>query len=119
MRLRSRLRTLLAAAWTLRAAMSARRQLAAGKMPPLDLPRVPGVPESAVWGVQAVLRPRLFTCLVRASVRQSWHAAHGQRRDLIIGVKAPGPDFEAHAWLDGDDPGPARDYHELMRRAAA
>ena len=88
-------------------------------MPPLDLPRVPQLPESAVWGVHAALRPRLFTCLVRASVRQSWHAAHGWHRDLIIGVTAPGPNFEAHAWLDGDDPSAAGAYHELTRRAAA
>jgi Transglutaminase-like superfamily len=119
MKPRQRLRSLLAAAWALRAATSARRQLSAGRMPPLDLPRVPPrVPDSAIWGVHAALRPRLFTCLVRASVRQAWHSAHGWQRDLIIGVKAPGPDFEAHAWLEGDDPGTAGAYHELTRRAA-
>lgn len=118
MRLRRRLRSVLAAAWALRAATSARRQLAAGRMPPLDLPRVPRLPDSAVWGVHAALRPRLFTCLVRASVRQAWHSAHGWQRDLVIGVTAPGPHFQAHAWLDGDDPGAAGTYHELARRAA-
>jgi hypothetical protein len=71
------------------------------------------------------------TCLVNAIVLQAWEAAHGQRRDLVIGTT--GPDgFHAHAWLDGDpivpasDPGldtslPAggvRTFSELVRRPA-
>ena len=119
MRVRERVESLRAAAWALRAALAARRQVAAGRMPPLELPRVPPLPERTVWAVAAVLRPRLFTCLVRASVRQAWHAAHGWERDLIIGVKAPDSDFAAHAWLDGDDPRAADGYLELIRRSAA
>jgi hypothetical protein len=73
---------------------------------------------------------------VNAIVLQTWEAAHGRRRDLVIGTT--GPDgFHAHAWLDGDpvipasDPGldtslPAesavdggvRTFSELVRRPA-
>lgn len=41
------------------------------------------------------------SCLVNSIVLQTWEAAHGCRRDLVIGIT--GPDgFSAHAWLDGD-----------------
>jgi transglutaminase superfamily protein len=119
MRVRSRLRAVRAASWALRAGWAARRQLGAGKMPPLDLPPVPRLPATAGWAVHAALRPRVFTCLVRAAVRQAWDAAHGWRRDLIIGVRTPGENFAAHAWLDGDDPRAGEGYHELLRRGAA
>ena len=119
MRTRPRLGSLRAGAWAVRAALSARREVRAGRMPPYALPPVPPVSESSVWMVQAVLPPPLFTCLVRASVRQAWHAAHGWRRDLIIGVKAPGEDFGAHAWLEGDHSHSVAGYHELTRRSAA
>lgn len=119
MTIRRRVGTLQAGAWALRAALAARREVRAGRMPPYALPPVPPVPESSVGMVQAVLAPRLFTCLVRASVRQAWHAAHGWRRDLIIGVRAPGEDFGAHAWLEGDHSHSVAGYHELTRRSAA
>ena len=51
--------------------------------------------------MNAVLRRRGDTCLVRAIVAQTWEAAHGRRRDVIIGVTAPG-EFRAHAWLDDE-----------------
>jgi hypothetical protein len=41
------------------------------------------------------------SCLVRSIVVQAWDAAHGHRRDLIIGVTGR-TEFRAHAWLDGD-----------------
>jgi len=48
-------------------------------------------------------------------VVQSWLAAHGDRRDVVIGVKpAPGV-FAAHAWIDGHEPGSATDYAEIHR----
>jgi hypothetical protein len=73
---------------------------------------------------------------VNAIVLQAWEAAHGQRRDLVIGTT--GPDgFHAHAWLDGDPVVPAsepgfdtsvlaesrveggvRSFSELLRRPA-
>lgn len=42
---------------------------------------------------------------------QAWEAAHGRRRDLVVGIT--GPDgFRAHAWLEGD-PVPSADAAEL------
>jgi len=66
----------------------------------------------------AVFVRRPYTCLVRAAVRQAWDAAHGRRRDLIIGVRSPGADFQAHAWLDGDPPCHEDGFTELLRRPA-
>jgi hypothetical protein len=51
--------------------------------------------------VRGALRRQRESCLVNAIVRQAWEAAHGQRRDLVIGTTAP-DDFRAHAWLEGD-----------------
>jgi hypothetical protein len=38
--------------------------------------------------------------LVNAIVLQAWEAAHGRRRDLVIGTTGP-EGFRAHAWLEG------------------
>jgi transglutaminase superfamily protein len=56
--------------------------------------------------VRAALRRSGASCLVSAIVLQAWEAAHGRRRDLIVGV-AWGEGFHAHAWLEGDRPPPA------------
>ena len=66
------------------------------------------------------------SCIVNAIVLQAWEAAHGRRRDLVIGVTGPDA-FSAHAWLDGD-PVPAADdasadgrpsaFTQLLRRPA-
>lgn len=112
------LATLRAALWTVRAAGSARRQLAAGKVVPDHLPEVPPVPASAERGVRAVLRRRRDTCLVRAVVRQAWYAANGSERELVIGVTRPGAGFRAHAWLEGDPPCHDEGFHDLLRRPA-
>jgi hypothetical protein len=109
-----RIAALRVALWALRAALVARRRLGGGAMPPFDLPPVPRVAPTAGRGVSFALRPRLFSCLVRAVVRQSWLAQHGVPRDLVIGVTAPG-DFQAHAWLEGDDTTEHRGYAELIR----
>ena len=53
----------------------------------------------------------------RALVLQTWYAAHGDRRDVVVGVTAPGPEFRAHAWLDGDEPCAGERFAELTRRA--
>lgn len=110
------LATLRAAWWTLRAARTARRELARGSLDGLVLPPVPALRHPARAGVGAVLRRRSDTCLVRATVRQAWDAAHGHPRDLIIGVTAPGEGFMAHAWLEGDPPCQGEGFHELVRR---
>jgi hypothetical protein len=69
--------------------------------------------------VAAVLRRRQATCLERSLVLQRWLAAHGDRRDLVIGVKAPGEEFGAHAWLEGEPPTDGiSEFTELLRRPA-
>jgi hypothetical protein len=78
---------------------------------------VPDVPATAEPGVYGVLSRREDKCLVRAHVRQQWHAAHGDRRDLIIGAKNQ-PHFHAHAWLEGDSPAAQQGFDELMRQPA-
>jgi Transglutaminase-like superfamily len=65
--------------------------------------------------VHAALRRRGDTCLVRSIVLQAWLGAHGDAPDLIIGVKAPGEEFGAHAWLEGEPPHGDGPFHELLR----
>jgi hypothetical protein len=109
-------RTLRAAWWALRAARSTRRQLRAGGVAALRVPRAPALPASAARGVGAVLRRRGERCLVTAAVWQEWRASHGEYQDLVIGVTAPGDRFGAHAWLD-DGGGGGAGFVELSRRA--
>ena len=110
------LATLRAAVWTARALRAARRQLGDGEDPRvLDLPAVPEVPPTAVRGLGAVLRRTRSSCLAQASVRQRWHAAHGDPRDLVIGVKPPADGFGAHAWLEGDPESRDGAFSELTR----
>jgi Transglutaminase-like superfamily len=103
----------------LRAASRARRRLRRERLDSVmrALPEVPNVPVSAERGMRAVLARRQDTCLVRAIVRQAWYAAHGEPREMVIGVTAPAPDFQAHAWLEGDPPPREEGFEELMRRA--
>jgi Transglutaminase-like superfamily len=116
---RADLSTLRAAWWALRSARRARKRLDRdGLEAAVTLPSTPPVPDEAGRGVYAVLRRREDTCLVRSMVLQRWHAAHGRRRDLIVGVTAPSQGFEAHAWLDGDPPCEEAGFQELLRRPA-
>ena len=46
-------------------------------------------------------------------VRQRWLVAHGQPREVAIGVTSPAAGFAAHAWLVGEED-PAG-FHELTR----
>ena len=108
-------RTLRAALWALRAERCVRRQLDVGGIESLQVPPSPPVPAGAARGVAAVLRRRKETCLVRSAIWQEWHAAHGSPRDLIIGVTAPGPDFSAHAWLDGEAHSGSDGFMEISR----
>jgi hypothetical protein len=77
----------------------------------------PTLPPRARRGVLAVLRRQQSTCLERALVLQRWDSAHGHDRDVIIAVKGPSVDFEAHAWLDGEPDGDVASFAELMRLA--
>jgi len=104
-----------AALWAARAVRRARRQLSRGGVDSLDLPPSPAVPPEAVRGVHMVINRLGATCLVDAAVRQRWHADHGQERALIIGVTAPARGFEAHAWLEGDDPQTHQGFSEIHR----
>lgn len=109
---------LRAAWWALRSARQTRRLLSTkGLDAALGPPPPPALPDEAARGARAALRRRGHTCLVRSIVMQSWDAAHGRPRDLIIGVTGS-DDFEAHAWLDGDT-GEEGDFNELLRRPVA
>ena len=106
----------LRAAWWARGALShARRALARGELDEIVLAPPPRLPSAAERGVQAVLRRRSATCLERSLVLQRWHAAHGQRRDVVIGVNGAPADFSAHAWLDGEQLPPDAQFDELVR----
>jgi hypothetical protein len=59
-----------------------------------------------------VLRRLEPSCLGRALVLQRWLASQGALREVVIGVTAPGADFRAHAWLDGES---APDFQEITR----
>jgi hypothetical protein len=96
--------TVRAAIWAIRACRSihsAPHQL--GVRAP-GLPTVPRVGADAFRGVEHVLWLRAERCLVSASVRQSWLAAHDDQRDVIIGVTLERPgQLLSHAWLSGED----------------
>lgn len=106
----------LRAAWWARGALShSRRALGRGELDEIVLAPPPRLPSAAERGVQAVLRRRSATCLERSLVLQRWYAAHGQRRDVVIGVNGAPADFSAHAWLDGEQLPPDTHFDELVR----
>ena len=109
-------RCLRAAWWAFWAAHRARRQLRGGGIDTVRLPAPPSLPPAAELGVSASLRLRKEACLVRAVVRQQWHATHGSPRDVVIGVRGPARGLHAHAWLDGDPPCHSEGFVELLRR---
>lgn len=102
--------------WTYRSLRRARRQLRHDGFRQIRLPSVPNVGREAERGHLAVLRRTNDSCLVRSTVRQTWHAARGRPRDLVIGVTAPSKGFRAHAWLEGDPPCHDEGFRELLRR---
>jgi hypothetical protein len=107
--------TVRAAWWARGALRSARHALARGEVKQIELPTPPRLPNSAVRGVDALLRRQEPTCLERALVRQRWLAAHGDPRPIAIGVTAPSDGFQAHAWLVGEDDPLAPGFQELTR----
>ncbi len=104
------------AAWGLVAVEHVRRQLARRSLDQVVVPPPPPLPDRARRGVSAMLRRRGATCLLQALVLQHWDAAHGQPRDLVIGVTPPSTGFRAHAWLDGDAPCHSDGFQEVLRR---
>jgi hypothetical protein len=106
----------LRAAWWANGALTrARRALARRELDEITLAPPPRLPASAERGVNALLRRRSATCLERSLVLQRWHAAHGDRRDVVIGVDGAITGFRAHAWLDGEELPPQARFDELGR----
>jgi hypothetical protein len=106
---------LRAAWWAIGALTHARRVLARRELEDIALAPPPRLSATAERGVQAVLRRRSATCLERSLVLQRWQAAHGQRRDVVIGVNGTVAGFRAHAWLDGEQLPPDAEFDELVR----
>ncbi len=102
--------------WARRAARRVQADLAIVGLDGLEVAPPPALPRGCRRWVVAVLRARQDTCLVRSVVLQAWDAAHGRPRDLIIGVTAPGRDFQAHAWLDGEPERASAGFSEFTRR---
>jgi hypothetical protein len=100
---------LRAAWWTARCVRAAE---------PERFPPVPAVSAGDRRAVSLALRAARANCLVRARVMQAWYLAHGEERDLVIGVTAPSKGFRAHAWLDGDPPCHSEGFAELSRQPA-
>ena len=106
---------LIAAAWALFALRRTGRDLAAHGLEGARVARPPRLPARARAGVLAVVRRRPSTCLERALVLQRWDADHGAGCDVIIGVRGPGDDFRAHAWLETMPDGPPGTFQEFLR----
>ena len=107
--------TLRAALWALRACRRVHSaQEALGLRAP-RLPRVPAVAAHSRRGVEHVLWWRAEQCLVSASVRQAWLAAHGDEQEVVIGVALGRPGgLRAHAWL-ASAPCEGVGYEEIAR----
>ena len=106
-----------AALWARRSIRQARRRLQAESVEHVTLPLPPSLPPSAERGVWAVFRRAHPTCLEQAVVLQAWRARAGDVRDVVIGVRGNGDDFEAHAWLDGEPDPQAAEFLEIARVA--
>jgi hypothetical protein len=100
--------------WALRSVRRARRELRARPIEAVRLPTPRGVSARGDRGVYAVLHRLEPSCLERALVLQHWLSHRGEPRAVVIGVTAPGPDFRAHAWLDGES---APEFQEIARVA--
>jgi Transglutaminase-like superfamily len=113
---RSDIATLRAAWWTYRAVRHVRRDLAvAGSLASVLVP--PTLPIRAGSGMLAVLAKMQPSCLEESLVVQSWMTAHGDRREVVIGV-ARTDRITAHAWVDGSDDESPAIYDELYRLPA-
>lgn len=104
-----------AAAWAWRVMRRLRRDLAEHGLDAVPPALPPSLPEAAWPGAASVLDRARATCLERAMVTQAWALAHGHRRDVVIGVTAPGRGFRAHAWMEGDDVCHHAGFSELTR----
>ena len=107
--------TIRAAWWARLALRRARGELAAGGLAARVKPP-PRLPLGSTRGVQFVLHRCPATCLERALVLQAWLAAHGEDREVVIGVDRVDGAFTAHAWLDFEElTGRALGHQEIHR----
>ncbi len=111
---------ILAALWALRALRAARREISSDGLGAAEaIPAAPSAaPAAAVRGVRAVLSRLNASCLERAMLLQAWYRAHGEDRELVVGVTAPGGKFRAHAWIAGEGSHDEQEFVELARRPA-
>jgi hypothetical protein len=100
--------------WALRAVRHVRRELRGLPVRAVRVPPPPAPGRGVERGVRTVLQRLEPSCLERALILQRWLAARGELREVVIGVTAPGSDFEAHAWLDGE---PSLQFQEIARLA--
>lgn len=107
--------TLRAAWWTARSLRRARRRLKAQGLR-AEIPPPPRLPSGAIRGVLAVLRRTDPTCLERATVLQTWLAAHGHPFDIVVAVKSEGGTMTAHAWMDGGAEMAGNDCYQQITR---
>jgi hypothetical protein len=93
-------------------------QLTAARSNPDPVPGVP--PDKVVLAVEraASRLPVVTTCLVRSLVVWYLLARRGQRPQLVIGVRRPGPALEAHAWVEVDGR-PVNDTTDVRERFVA
>ena len=101
--------------WARRAVRQARRDLRRDGVNDLEIAPPWGLPESAEYGVHAVLRRLPATCLERAVVLQRWRLARGDAREIVIGVNRTADAIVAHAWLEGENDRASASFEELMR----
>jgi hypothetical protein len=106
-----------AAWWTGRSLVACRRQLRDGDVHQVELPPAQEISADSSNIVSLLLRGARAKCLTNALVIQAWRNDHGDPVDVVIGVKSPGHDFSAHAWL-ADAPEGARGGHEPIHRLA-
>lgn len=93
--------------WVANGLLKTRAQLMTGQPPGVELPPPRGCGSSSLRlrrtsSVRRLLRSMRASCLEECVVTQRWLAAAGEQRTLVVGVRQPGADFVAHAWLEGD-----------------
>ena len=115
MRGRGAVSSLRAALWTLGRLGEIRRKLRSQQVDQVRLQPPPPLPDAAIGGVVRVLGRRRASCLEKAFILQSWHAAHGRPHDLVIGVKGQSASFLAHAWLAGHEACNHGQFQEMIR----
>lgn len=107
--------TLAAAGWALVSVRLARRRLRTHGVG-ARIPPPPPLPVTATRGVMAVMRRLNPTCLERATVVQTWLAAHDTPVDVVVGVAPRNGSLAAHAWVDdGTLDDETTGYREIYR----